>query len=127
MVQSNTAPRDVSASGLAEQLAAHEGLVSWVVRRQRRAGLPFGDALHEGRLGLWQALRHYDPARDRPPYTQLIVAGQSNKQIGRELGISEKTVKHHLTNIFEKLGVRRRGEAAAKLRATPALHSDVIP
>jgi RNA polymerase sigma factor (sigma-70 family) len=46
-----------------EQIAAHEGLVRWVVRRQGLAGLPFDDALHEGRIGLWSALRHYDPSR----------------------------------------------------------------
>jgi len=46
-----------------EQIAAHEGLVRWVVRRQWLGGLPFDDALHEGRIGLWSALRHYDPRR----------------------------------------------------------------
>jgi len=44
-------------------MAGHEGLVRWVVRRQWLAGLPFEDALHEGRIGLWSALRHYDPQR----------------------------------------------------------------
>lgn len=46
-----------------EQMAAHEGLVRWVVRQQGRSGLPFEAALHAGRIGLWQALVHYDPAR----------------------------------------------------------------
>lgn len=46
-----------------ELLAHHEGLVRWVVRRQRLGPLSFEDAVHEGRIGLWQALRHYDPAR----------------------------------------------------------------
>jgi RNA polymerase sigma factor (sigma-70 family) len=44
-------------------MAAHEGLVRWVVRQQGRCGLPFEAALHAGRIGLWQALIHYDPAR----------------------------------------------------------------
>ena len=48
---------------LSERLAAHEGLVRLVVRRQQRGGLPFGDALHEGRLGLWRALLGYDEQR----------------------------------------------------------------
>lgn len=48
---------------LDEQLAAHEGLVHLVVRRQQRGGLPFADALHEGRLGLWRAVLGYDPER----------------------------------------------------------------
>lgn len=46
-----------------ELLARHEGLVHWVVRRQWLGDLPFADALHEGRIGLWHALERYDPAR----------------------------------------------------------------
>lgn len=41
-----------------------------------------------------------------------IVAGYSNKEIAQELSISEDTVKHHLTNIFDKLGVSSRLELA---------------
>ena len=48
---------------LDERLAAHEGLVRLVVRRQQRGELPFADALHEGRLGLWRALLGYDEQR----------------------------------------------------------------
>jgi two-component system nitrate/nitrite response regulator NarL len=42
----------------------------------------------------------------------LIVAAAGNKKIAETLSISEKTVKHHLTNIFEKLGVSSRLELA---------------
>jgi DNA-binding NarL/FixJ family response regulator len=38
--------------------------------------------------------------------------GLSNKQIARELGITEKTVKAHLTRIFERIGVSDRTQAA---------------
>jgi len=41
-----------------------------------------------------------------------IAVGQSNKVIARKLAISEQTVKHHLTNIFDKLGVYGRLELA---------------
>jgi two-component system, NarL family, nitrate/nitrite response regulator NarL len=44
--------------------------------------------------------------------TALIVAAASNKEIARRLNISEKTVKHHLTNIFDKIGVSSRVELA---------------
>jgi DNA-binding NarL/FixJ family response regulator len=42
----------------------------------------------------------------------LILAAAGNKKIADALNISEKTVKHHLTNIFEKLGVSNRLELA---------------
>jgi DNA-binding NarL/FixJ family response regulator len=41
-----------------------------------------------------------------------VVAAYSNKEIGIRLAISEKTVKHHLTNIFDKVGVSSRLELA---------------
>jgi two-component system nitrate/nitrite response regulator NarL len=41
-----------------------------------------------------------------------ISRGWSNKEIGRELNITEKTVKHYVTNVLQKLQVRNRVEAA---------------
>jgi DNA-binding NarL/FixJ family response regulator len=41
-----------------------------------------------------------------------ILAGYSNGDIATTFSISEKTVKHHLTNIFDKLGVSNRLELA---------------
>lgn len=41
-----------------------------------------------------------------------IVAAYSNKDIAQKFSISEDTVKHHLTNIFDKLGVSSRLELA---------------
>jgi DNA-binding NarL/FixJ family response regulator len=41
-----------------------------------------------------------------------VVAGYANKEIGEEFSITDKTVKHHLTNIFDKLGVSNRLELA---------------
>jgi two-component system nitrate/nitrite response regulator NarL len=37
-----------------------------------------------------------------------IVSGRSNREVSLEFSISERTVKHHLTNIFNKLGVTSR-------------------
>jgi two-component system, NarL family, nitrate/nitrite response regulator NarL len=42
----------------------------------------------------------------------LIVAGASNKEIARNLGLQEVTIKLHLTRIFQKLGVKNRSHAA---------------
>jgi DNA-binding NarL/FixJ family response regulator len=39
---------------------------------------------------------------------ERIACGRSNKEVGLEFSICERTVKHHLTNIFSKLGVSSR-------------------
>ncbi|MCL6431942.1 MAG: sigma-70 family RNA polymerase sigma factor [Anaerolineae bacterium] len=62
------------AAALARQMAQHEGLVRWVVRQQRLLGLPFDDALHEGRIGLWRALLRYDPCRGTAFSTYAVPA-----------------------------------------------------
>jgi two-component system, NarL family, nitrate/nitrite response regulator NarL len=41
-----------------------------------------------------------------------IVGGLSNKEIAQKFSLSEDTVKHHLTNIFDKVGVSSRLELA---------------
>jgi two-component system, NarL family, nitrate/nitrite response regulator NarL len=41
-----------------------------------------------------------------------LAAGSSNKEIGQKLFLAEKTVKHYITNILQKLQVRNRVEAA---------------
>ena len=44
---------------------------------------------------------------------RLVAAGQSNPQIAESLGISERTVKFHVTAIFNKLGADNRAQAVA--------------
>ncbi|PTY06295.1 DNA-binding response regulator [Opitutaceae bacterium EW11] len=44
---------------------------------------------------------------------ELVVQGRTNKEIGEKLNLSENTVKNYLGNVFEKLHVRRRSQAAA--------------
>jgi DNA-binding NarL/FixJ family response regulator len=43
---------------------------------------------------------------------QLVAEGMANKQIGRQLGISERTVKAHLGRVFRQIGVADRTSAA---------------
>jgi len=43
---------------------------------------------------------------------QLVAEGLTNKEIAADLFLSEKTIKHYMTNILQKLQVRNRVEAA---------------
>ena len=72
---------------------------------------------------LVQALRNYQeavpPARTRfgltpreLDITSAVVAGFSNKEIAKKYTLSEETVKHHLTRIFDKVGASNRLELA---------------
>ena len=47
---------------------------------------------------------------------ELVAQGRTNKEIANILSLSEKTVKHYMTNILQKLQVRNRVEAALKAR-----------
>ena len=51
----------------------------------------------------------------------LVAAGKTNKQIGSELHLAERTVKNYLSSVYAKLDVARRAEAATYL----ARHSEV--
>jgi DNA-binding NarL/FixJ family response regulator len=44
------------------------------------------------------------------------VRGATNAEIGRGLGLNEKTVRNYLTAVFEKLGVDSRVQAALRAR-----------
>lgn len=85
-------------------------------------------------LGIWVGLRV--ARRDRPgPFEindralaslgisereyavlEQLAAGQSNKEIARELGISPNTVKTHVARLYAKLSVSKRTEAVNKSR-----------
>jgi len=56
MSQYSTFPDD-------RHIEEHENLVHWVVHRQWLGPLPYLDAVQAGRIGLWRALRRYDPER----------------------------------------------------------------
>ena len=51
-------------------------------------------------------------ARERQ-VLRLVARGRSNKQIARDLAITERTVKFHMTSIFNKLGADNRAQAIA--------------
>jgi pimeloyl-ACP methyl ester carboxylesterase/DNA-binding CsgD family transcriptional regulator len=47
---------------------------------------------------------------------EQVAGGLDNAEVGRRLGISEKTVRNHLTRIFEKLGVQTRAQLIVRAR-----------
>jgi DNA-binding CsgD family transcriptional regulator len=47
----------------------------------------------------------------------MITEGGSSKLIAKSLGVTEATVKYHLSNIYRKLGCKRRREAINAARA----------
>ncbi len=73
-------------------------------------GLPLApdDAARIDALGL--TARQLDVLR-------ALAGGVSNKEIGRDLGIAQGTVKRHLESIFEKLGATNRTQAVLMARA----------
>lgn len=62
---------------------------------------------------------HSAPAPEPPPserqlrVLEMVAAGQGNKEIGRALGITERTVKYHLVQLYGRLGAGNRAEAVA--------------
>ncbi|NDV13565.1 response regulator transcription factor [Crenobacter caeni] len=96
---------------LRQVVATVEGGASWVGRellaqlcRQLAGRLPAGD-------GAW---RDKVTAREAEVVAALR-RGLSNKEIARELEIAERTVKAHLSHLFEKFGVEDRLQLLIKL------------
>lgn len=77
-----------------------------------------GDAPLDPRAGrvLMEQRRRAQPAADLTKreleVLRLVGQGLANKQIARRLGITERTVKAHLTSVFQRLGVTDRVQAA---------------
>ncbi len=66
------------------------------------------------------ASRNHDPRVDvltprERQIIRLIALGASNKEIARQLSITERTVKAHLTNVFQKLGLSTRLQLAIQV------------
>ena len=99
--------KDVDADSLADAVrkAAH----AEAVLHPRVAG-HLMDALRRGALPATQVLETLSQ-RERE-VLGLIADGLSNQQIAEQLGIGEKTVKTHVSNVLAKLGVTDRTQAA---------------
>ena len=71
-------------ASVAELMRRHEGLVHQVVRRQWSGDWRYAEVVHEGRIGLWQAILKYDPQRGVAfsTYAGLAIARQVWAAVG---------------------------------------------
>src|SRR5205085_12393750 len=104
----------LGAGGIVLKEAATRSLIEGI--HQVLAGkYVVGEGVAEDVAG---ALGRVPPAAARPYHltarelqvVSLIVAAASNRDMAEQLGISLQTVKHHITNIFDKTGVSTRLE-----------------
>jgi NarL family two-component system response regulator LiaR len=99
--------KDVDADSLAD--AVRKAARGEAVLHPRVAG-HLMDALRRGAMPSTQALESLSQ-RERE-VLGLMAEGLSNQQIADQLGIGEKTVKTHVSNVLAKLGVSDRTQAA---------------
>lgn len=69
--------------------------------------------ISEGRRLRWGPSQAASLTERENQILKLVADGKDNGEISDYLGISKHTVKTHVANIFEKLGVNRRMEAVA--------------
>lgn len=60
-------------------------------------------------------------AREREIFN-LLIDDLTTKEIAKQLGISEKTVRNHISNTIQKLGVSGRAQAILELLRLEELH-----
>jgi two-component system, NarL family, nitrate/nitrite response regulator NarL len=107
----------LGAQGIVFKDQAPEDLVN-AVRQVARGGrwLPRGVMERALDMALRRETVRTEPARDlsarETEVCRLVGLGYSNKRVARELSISEGTVKVHVNNIFQKLGVTSRLQVA---------------
>ncbi len=83
------------------------------VRSAGAGGVPLDPRVASALLPKRQVRSLADQLSDREREVLLLTSkGLANKQIGRSLGIAERTVKAHLGNIFRRIGVSDRTSAA---------------
>lgn len=105
-------PKSASLDELQDALRAVLACETWLPESLRRAVEHAPTAAEERALVI--RLGSLTPQQFR--VLERIGEGRLNKQIAAELGIQERTVKAHVSVIFEKLGVRNRTQAGVLLR-----------
>lgn len=88
------------------QFVLASGNARQVVRKLKALDVPVSDGAEKAGL-----------TRQEIKVLYLVVEGGTNKYVARQLGLAEVTVKFHLSNIYRKIGCRRRTEAVATAKA----------
>lgn len=60
-------------------------------------------------------------AREKTVF-ELLITGKTTKEIATILKISEKTVRNHISNVMQKLGVKGRSSAVVELLRLKEIH-----
>ena len=97
------------ATVLAVDLVVHSNTPMILVREgiPLAALIPLQGLIPENNLGLSDRMHDY---------AQLLAAGRPNKEIAKTLCVTPHTVKYQVHQLFSKLGVNNRAEAALRLR-----------
>lgn len=100
---------------LLQELAAAKwgGLLTQAQRDELQAAAQLSATLHRQAPVAAPASRDELLSQREREVLERIAAGDSNKHIARALDISPHTVKRHVANILDKLGLSSRGQAAA--------------
>lgn len=96
--------------GIVKDLARGQSYVSPVLAARLLA------AMRDGGTAARQANPLADLSKREEDILRLVAEGRSNKEIGLSLDLQEKTVKHYMTSILQKLHLRNRVEAAVLAR-----------
>jgi DNA-binding NarL/FixJ family response regulator len=102
--------KDVDPASLARSIQdAHAGQFQLDDALTRRVIMRLGTSLKRSRRPLAEPLTERETQ-----ILKMVVEGMSNKAIASRLGLGEGTIKSHLRNIYRKLQVRTRAQAAAQ-------------
>jgi DNA-binding NarL/FixJ family response regulator len=119
------------------EAAREAGALAYIVKTIEPVDLPavLRDALSGRPFAVWgeevpqsaRSTETIDLSERETVVLEAVARGLSNREIARELWISEQTVKFHLRNLYRKLGVSSRTEAARyayRSGLVPALTTD---
>ena len=108
-----------------------EGVVR-AIRAVASGEAVFGPGVAERIIGFFSAPRTAAPQRAFPELTEreeevlsLVAQGKSNREIARQLFVSLKTVRNHVSNILLKLQVADRAQAVIRARDAGMGHDEV--